>query len=123
MRPGIHIFVCAAIFAFGMVAYHEYRAHVFDVARLGYTPSYTGEQVFYDPYIDAADFGIKLGPEIGPNMAKVDAALREKLSPVPAESELLRASLDQNTAQFNEANFGLTVPELVERIWRQPNYE
>ena len=54
-------------------------------------PSYVGAQVFYNlPYMNSQGVhGIILGPEIGPNMSKIDNAMRQALGPVSAGQQVL----------------------------------
>ncbi len=116
---------CIAAFAIGLVAYHEYRARIFDVAHLGYTPSYTGEQVFYNAYVNSAARGVVLGPELGPAMTKVYADLTLALAPSPRESVLLRRDMiPVEPEQFAHDNLLLpTSADLIYRIWHEPNFE
>ena len=120
----LHYGICLAVFAAALVGYHQYRARVFDVARLGYTPSYTGEQVFYDPYVNSTDFGIVLGPQLGPAMGIVQQRLIAALTPSPQQSKLVTDLAAINPPDFARDNLLLaTVDEAMFRIWHQPNYE
>lgn len=110
---------CAAAFLLGLIAYHGYRANVFDVAKLGYTPSYTGEQVFYNAYVNSGDLPQGLTDDIGPNMAVVMEMVHAKLR----QPELIAASVEQVSREF-AATYFLQPPEKLEAlVWRWPNYE
>lgn len=97
-------------------------------------PSYTGQQIFYNLYINSAEYRITLGPELGPNMRAITDIIREKMQPDPRHSSELAALAGFNTASpefrdkvltpFYEKHFFRFSPdELSHELYRNPNWE
>ncbi len=85
-----HYVACVLIFGLFLAGYAWHRYAIFDMKDLQATPSYTGEQVFYDPYVSSFDYGIDLSPEsIGPDFSFAVENLRKKLQPDPRDSEYI----------------------------------
>ncbi len=122
-----HYVVCLMAFVVFLAGYTWHREVIFDVAHAKATPSYTGTQLFYNPYINTLDYGIKLSlGEVGPNFAQVVTDLRNRLQPNPKESKFLPEHYigSADAQQFAEANmFGLTSDELIDQVLARPNYE
>jgi hypothetical protein len=107
---------CIAVFGLSLLAYQTYRSHVFDTARLGYTPSYAGEQIFYDAYVNAEELGYPLNDLHAPRFDLLRAALHRYLGQPDKLAEAIEAE-----PQSFQANF--RYPDLEQRIWQHPNYE
>jgi hypothetical protein len=122
-----HYIACLAIFVALMTSYSWHRYVIFDLAHVHTTPSYTGAQTFYNPYLNTLDYGITLSPrDVGPSFALALTRLRDQLKPDPKDSEFMRMHyLGSPAAQgFAEANmFPLTPDELVAETLKRPNYE
>jgi hypothetical protein len=122
-----HYVVCLMAFVVFLAGYTWHREVIFDIAHAKATPSYTGTQLFYNPYINMLDYGIKLSPsDVGPNFAQVVTELRNRLQPNPKESKFLPEHYigSADAQQFAEANmFGLTTDELIDQVLARPNYE
>jgi hypothetical protein len=115
---------CFAAFVVAMLGYGQYRAKVLDVAHLGYTPSYTGEQVFYNAYINSEDYGVVINPAMGPAVTEVIDRLTAALQPSPANNALIAELATVEPPEFTKFHLMLpTTVELTQRIWARPNYE
>ncbi|MBV8777116.1 MAG: hypothetical protein JO258_07960 [Alphaproteobacteria bacterium] len=120
-----HYVISLAAVAIVIAGYHAHRNKVFDVASLGYMPSYTGEQVFYATYINSADYSVDLSKRAGPALSEVRAKLWHALTePTPEEAEQVKGFVASEPKEFADAELKPFAPEvLFERIWHQPNYE
>ncbi len=117
--------VSVLIFLIATVAYQFQRYEMF-VRGQADPPSYTGQQVFYNLYINAGEYGIALGPELGPNMRAIAETVRADMQPDPAHSTALAAfvAMDQMPRPFYEKYFlPFSADGLVEQIYRVPNWE
>jgi hypothetical protein len=117
--------VSILIFLVATVAYQFQRYEMFDKGQAD-PPSYTGQQIFYNFYINAGEYGIALGPELGPNMRAITETVRADMQPDPSHSAALAAfvAMDQMPRPFYEKYFlPFSADELVERIYRVPNWE
>jgi hypothetical protein len=126
----VHYAVCLVIFGtfVGLYAWHRYL--IFDVENVGSVPSYAGEQIFYNPYVNALDYGIHLSPKaIGANFTLVIEHLRAELQPSPKRSTFIAREIANNytgdgARQFADANIlPLTANQLIDRVLSRPNYE
>jgi hypothetical protein len=122
-----HYFTCAILFviAFGVYSWHRYV--IFDAKDLGSMQSYTGSQMFYDPYVNALDYGIRLSPEtIGPSFTLVLKNLQMALDN-SNEAEFIQKSYvggDRLAAAFARTNMlPFTAEQLIDRVIESPNYE
>jgi hypothetical protein len=125
-RPRVigHYIACATIFVTSIASYQFYRYEVFDMGHQKSIPSYTGEQIFYNLYQNSREYGITLGPDIGPAMRQLDTALRDALGPVPQENDFLRTHITPGLERFTAAAFlPFTRDELMQRIYLVPNWE
>lgn len=123
-RRVIHYVVCISIVVVAAFAYSWYRYDIFDMAHQSSTPSYTGEQVFYNLYINSGDFGIRISPNLGPALQEITNTLRQKLQPDPLHSPYLRPLLSEEPAAFiDEAIAPYTADELIDEIYEAPNWE
>jgi hypothetical protein len=125
-RPRVlrHYIISLLIFAGLTAAYQWHRYVVFDVRDQPNMPSYTGQQVFYNLYLNSQEYGITLGPDLGQSMRKLDEALRQKLSPDPRDSVLIQQMSAAAPRLFVEAQYlPFTTDELMQRIYLLPNWE
>jgi hypothetical protein len=121
----VHYIACMLIFAAAVALYQWHRYEIFDMRNQASIPSYTGQQIFYNLYINSGDFGIRLSPpDIGPNLVHVTEILRQRLQPSIRESEYMKSVFAELPAAFSEKNLlPYTPDELIERIYSAPNYE
>lgn len=121
----VHYLACVIIFLAAAAAYQWHRYEIFDMANQPTTPSYTGQQTFYDLYINASEFGIRLSPDVGPALRQMTETLREKLQPDVAQSSYLQTGwfADYPPSFADEYILSYTPDELIERIYEAPNYE
>ena len=124
-RQWVHYLLATFVFVAAVAAYQWHRYEIFDMAHQRNMPSYTGQQLFYNPYINSGEFGVRLSPQqIGPNMARLDRELREQLSPSVREAPVLEGLYAQWPKEFADKYVTpYTLAELIERIYTEPNYE
>ena len=121
-----HYFTCVALFAIALGAYGWHRHLIVDVKNVVGTPSYTGAQMFYNPYVNSLDYGVRLWPQtVGPNFAHVFNDLREALG--ENEAKFIQNSYvgaDEAAAVFARENMlSFTPDQLIDRMIESPNYE
>lgn len=124
-----HYLICLAIFfgCLGLDKWHRYV--IFDMEHAAETPSYTGKQIFYNPYINSYDYGIRLSPEyVGPNTVFLKKVLYEHLKPdVTAyiqEHYVAKDAARASAQKFAEANmYPFTADEFIARVFTIPNWE
>jgi hypothetical protein len=118
---------CAAIFIVFLAGYAWHRHVIFEEVHPTSTPSYLGEQLFYNPYVNALDYGVRLKPEeIGPNFTLAIEQLRKRLAPNPRNSKFIQRDYKSpaNEAAFAEAYIDpFTTDELIDRVLTEPNWE
>jgi hypothetical protein len=88
-------------------------------------PSYTGQQMFYGVYVNSAEFGIKLTPEVGPNLATVIESVRSNIKPSPKDSVLIQNMYSSgDPARFAlEQVHPFTTDQLIERMLEVPSWD
>lgn len=126
-----HYIACFALFGLFVAGYSWHRYVIFDVRHAGELPSYTGEQIFFDPYLNTANYGIRLLPKrVGPNLELIVENLRRLLQPSVTGSEFVQQQIAPLYAhsgepkEFADANiFPFSPDQLIERIFTKPNYE
>ncbi len=121
-----HYLICSIIFGLALAAYTWHRQMIFDVKDVGSNASYTGEQMFYNPYVNSLDYGVQLTPkEIGPDFALAVNNVRQQLEPDPKDLKLLRLYDNSSYArEFAATNISpFTTDQLIERILTLPNWE
>jgi hypothetical protein len=122
-----HYLVCIGIFIVCSAAYAWHRYEIFDMGHQPTMPSYTGEQVFYDLYLNSKEYGIRLSSDLGPNMARITNSMRKLLQPNPRDSKLIHDYLagdPQQAPAFAESYiFPFTADELMNRTFDIPNAE
>jgi hypothetical protein len=122
----VHYVTCVTIFAASVAGYAWHRQVIFDLQHAAETPSYFGQQAFYNPYLNTFDYGIRLSPEVGPNFARAVEELRKRLQPDPQHSELIHSvyANTQYKIEFARANFDpLSADQLIDRVLTAPNWE
>jgi hypothetical protein len=67
----------------------------------GSVPSYKGRQIFYNLYVNSADFGIRVDESLGPATARLFAHAREELRPGSLNGE--RLNIWYRSHNFTEA--------------------
>jgi len=124
-----HYLICLAIFfsCLGLDRWHRYV--IFDTEHAAETPSYTGKQLLYNPYINSYDYRILLLPKyVGPNTASLKDNLYENLKPGVTtyirENYVAKDASRVSAQKFAEANmYPFTADEFIERIFTTPNWE
>src|SRR5262245_8205585 len=120
----LHYLACLLIFVSAAALYQWHRYEIFDMRNQASVPSYSGQQILYNLYINSGEFGIRISPKIGPNLDHVTEVLREKLQPNPRDSVYLRSYLADLPAAFVEEHvLPYTSDQLIERIYDAPNWE
>jgi hypothetical protein len=93
------------------------------------TPSYTGKQFFYNPYVNAFDYQITLVPEIlGAGTGQLKDTLygrfKRDVTTYIKEKYVSNDAAQQAARTFAEANmYPFTADELIERVFKLPNWE
>ena len=123
-----HYLVCSLVFGLFLVGYARHRYIIFDMKDVHTTASYTGEQIFYAPYLNSSDYGIRLVPNmIGPDFALAVENLRNRLQPAPKDLKYILDEYigsDIGAAQFAKANIiPFTTDELIDRVLTHANWE
>jgi hypothetical protein len=121
---------CAAVFATAISLYGWHRYVIFDMQHTHSTPSYTGEQVFYNPYLASFDYGIQLSSkDVGPNLTVAVDHLRELLQSNVKDSEFIKKEIVNYYSEgagrdFAQANILLFTPDqLIDQVLASPNWE
>jgi len=113
-----------------MVGNFWHRYVIFDMKHAAATPSFIGQQLFYNPYINSFDYHVRLVPkDLGPNLAEIADILRSELQPNPRDSEFMKAQVTGSYNEgipraFAEENFlSLSTDEYINRTFEKPNWE
>lgn len=125
----IHYVACLGIF-FGCVAVDRWHRYViFDLKNATETPSYTGRQFFYNPYVNAFDYQIRLLPEfLGAGTVQLKDALygrfKSDVATYIKEKYVSNDAAQEAARTFAEVNmYPFTADELIERVFKVPNWE
>jgi hypothetical protein len=118
-----HYAACIVLFAavIGGYALHRHKVGLDDPKD-----SYTGRQIFYNPYVNSREFGIRIGSELGPATARLIASLRAGLTAHPVDSQFFQDWLTGQHFPKEAADRyfrGRTVDELVDRVLTHPHYD
>jgi hypothetical protein len=118
-----HYALCFLLFAAvaGSYALHRHQVGLDDPKD-----SYTGRQIFYNPYVNSREFGIRIWPGLGPATAQLVSSLRAGLTAHPIDSQFFQDWLAGQQIPEEAANRyfrGRTVEELVERVLTHPHYD
>lgn len=120
----LHYAMCSLIFVGVTAGYLKHRYEIFDMANRPSMPSYTGQQIFYNAYMNSAEFGVPLSPDRGPNFAALIESFRAALQPSVRESGAVAGATPGAPADFMEQAFYRYSPdELVQRALRFPNWD
>jgi hypothetical protein len=120
----VHYLACLLIFVAAAALYQWHRYEIFDMRHKDSVPSYSGQQIFYNLYINSGEFGIRISPDIGPNLKRATEVLRQKLQPNLRESAFLQHFLEDVPPAFVEEHvYPYTPDQLIERIYDAPNWE
>jgi hypothetical protein len=121
----VHYAACAVITIGALGLYQWHRYEIFNMRAQPSMPSYTGKQIFYGLYINSAEFGVHLTPQLGPNMHAIADALYNSLQPSPKESVLVRQTYSEGpAAQFAQHYIDtFTADELLRQVFAVPSYE
>jgi hypothetical protein len=123
----LHYLACSTVFAAFVAGYAWHREVIFDIQDSPATPSYLGRQIFYDPYVNTLDYGIRLSPhDVGPNFTRAIDELRNRLQPSPRDSEFVQTQYGRTDykAEFASAYIDpLTTDELMDQVLARPNWE
>jgi hypothetical protein len=123
----LHYLACSVVFAAFVAGYAWHREVIFDMQHSPATPSYLGRQIFYDPYLNTLDYGIRLSPhDVGPNFTRALDALRNRLQPSPRDSEFVETQYGRTDykGEFASAYIDpLTTDELMDQVLARPNWE
>jgi hypothetical protein len=120
----LHYLACVVIFVVVAAIYQWHRYEIFDMRHQPSIPSYTGQQVFYNLYVNSGEFGIRLSPDLGAAMRQITEKLREQLKPDLRDSKFIQAATGQYPAEFASTYLWPYTPDqLVEQIFANPNYE
>ena len=123
----LHYFACSAVFAAFVAGYAWHREVIFDMQHSPATPSYLGQQTFYNPYLNTLDYGIRLSPhDVGPNFTRALDELRNRLQPSPRDSEFVETQYGRTGAKAEFASAYIdpfTTDELMDQVLARPNWE
>ena len=75
------------------------------------TNEYTGGQIFFNPYINSLDYGIRLSGDLGPNMKRLTDEVYQAMLPSPRSSKFL-TNLYQAEAPPSEFRDQVIIPFL-----------
>ena len=84
-----HYLMIAAIFAAVLAAYAAHRDQLLGRTPGGERPSYFGQQVFFNLYVNSADYGVRITPAIGPATARLFDTVRQTLKKHPLDSQYM----------------------------------
>jgi hypothetical protein len=121
----VHYAICAVIIIGAAGLYQWHRYEIFNMRAQPSMPSYTGQQIFYGLYINSAEFGVHLTPQLGPNMHAIADALHRALQPSPAESRLVKRIYSEGQSlEFAQHYIDpFTADELLRQAFADPSYE
>lgn len=74
-----HYVICGLVASLCIFAYAEHRTHLLGFTMEGNVPSYKGRQIFYNLYVNSADFGIRIDESLGPATGRLFARVRSEL--------------------------------------------
>lgn len=122
------------LFIAAMGAYQLHRYIILDVANRTDIPSYTGQQLFYNLYMNSKEHGILLSEDLGPNMRQITEKVYASLLPAPTTSQALKVLmnseappsdfLEKVTVPFlNKYFYPYTAEEFRTQLYREPNWE
>ena len=112
-----HYVACLVLFTACATAYTAYRNSV-----LGDPPPILGQQVFYNVYLNSADYGVKITPDIGPATRAVLERTYQSFLPSPAKSAIYKDG--PSPPEFMAEHFyNYSADELLAKVTSEPNWE
>lgn len=84
-----HYLLCALVVAICALAYAAHRVSLLGETPQGHVPSYFGHQIFYNLYVNSADYGVRVEPSLGPATAHLFARAREQIKDGSLDSKAL----------------------------------
>jgi hypothetical protein len=119
-----HYLSCVMIFVTVAGLYQWHRYEIFDMRHQASIPSYTGQQIFYNLYVNSAEFGVRLTPDLGPALRSITESLRSSLQPNVREAPYMQTLIAQYPPDFaNNHILPYTPDQLIDEIFERPNYE
>lgn len=129
-----HYVACVLLFAGAVGAYQIHRYVILDMANRDYVPSYTGQQIFYNLYMNSKEYGIILSEDLGPGIRAITDQIHEAMLPEPRSSEILKSFMnwESNPSDFtekvtipflNKYFFPYSAAEFRSQLYRDPNWE
>jgi hypothetical protein len=120
--PWRHYAISLALGVLLLGGYSLYRHWLFQVPIGQPLPTYLGEQVFYDLYLNSKEYGIVLSPTLGPSLREVTDRTYQAFLPNPRHSSLLREF--KEPPSFNEQYYyPFTAAQMRTQLYRLPNWE
>ena len=107
------------------VIYQWHRYEIFDMRSQPSIPSYTGQQVFYNLYINSGEYGIRLRPSLGPAMQELHATLKKAFGPnVKTAKFAKKYIIGPIPKEFADKEvLAYSSEQLLDRVFRAPNWE
>jgi hypothetical protein len=123
-----HYLIVAAIFAAVLAAYSVHRDKLLGQTPDGDRPSYFGRQIFYNLYINSAEYGISITPQLGPATARLVEKARKEVAEHPLDSpyveEWYRAhGFPQQAKEFWFTRYVGRDEEFVSSLFRHPSHD
>jgi len=118
-----HYVVCALL-SIGVIGGYSVYRHSIGLDKP--EDIYTGRQIFFNPYANARDFGVHIGPETGPATAQLISALKEGIEKNPINSPfyLNWARVHEISPELSQKYFGdSSVDDLLVRVFSHPHYD
>jgi hypothetical protein len=125
----VHYAACVAIFVVVTFGYMWHRYEIFDMAHSESTPSYTGQQVFYNLYANSAEFDVLLSSALGPNLARITQSLYKAIQPSMRESDFIRRAAVHHYASptprkfLEEHIYPFTPGEFIQQVFKFPSWD
>lgn len=126
VRQWKHYIACAVIFICVCFGYQAHRTKIFDVKPGESMPSYTGQQILYNLYINSRELGVTLSPDTSPGLHALTEKLRAAISPHPMESVHVKNLISSRpyTPEFTKAAFEHPdADSFIKSFFEHPSYE
>jgi hypothetical protein len=132
--PLRHYVACVLLFVGAIGAYQMHRYVILDMANRKDIPSYTGQQIFYNLYMNSKEYGITLSQDLGPGIRAITDKVHDAMLPEPRSSETLKRFMnwESNPSDFtekvtmpflNKYFFPYSAIEFRSQLYREPNWE
>jgi hypothetical protein len=121
-----HYLVVTAIFAVVLAAYSMHRTRVLGVTEEGTLPSYFGQQIYYNLYINSSAYGIAITPALGPATTQLVQKVRQSVAQHPLDSAYMQEWYKANGFSPQAAEFWFTDyagqdERFISSLFQQPN--